>query len=187
MPNETAPNPIAAPAPAPAPTSRLDRAIATGRPIITSGHQRSLRDELDRLRNRLEVEFTERLREARLFGAADANDDYLQIKEEETVLAAGIAQIAMLLEAAVVVDATEVEDDVVTLGSVVEVHDRTRRRHQKLRLVGGHEPLTAGVASADSPVGQALMGRRPGEIVEVALPNGRKLKLEVISVEASSL
>jgi transcription elongation factor GreA len=178
MPTETAPIPVATPA------SPLDRAIASGRPILTTDHERSLRDELDRLRHRLEVEFTERLREARPFGSAESNDDYLQIKEEEAVLAAGISQIAMLLEAAIVLDAAEVDDDVVTLGSVVEVHDRTRRRRQKLRLVGGHEPLTSGVASVGSPVGQALMGRRPGDIVDVALPNGHQRKLEIIAVEA---
>jgi transcription elongation factor GreA len=179
MPTETAPSPPAATA------SALDRAVASGRPIITTEHERALRDELDRLRERLEVEFTERLREARLFGAPEANDDYLQIKEEEAVLAAGMAQISMLLESAVVVDAAEVDDDVITLGSVVEVHDRTRRRRHRLRVIGGHEPLAGAVASAGSPVGQALMGRRPGDVVDVALPNGRRRKLEILAVEAS--
>jgi transcription elongation factor GreA len=179
MPTKTAPSPVAATA------SALDLAIASRRPIITIEHERSLRDELDRLRARMELEFAERLRDARLFGSADANDDYLQIKEEEAVLAAGIAQISMLLASAVVIDAAEVDGDVATLGSVVEVHDPARRRRSKLRLVGGHERLTAGVASAGSPVGQALMGRRAGDVVEVALPDGRQRKLEIIAVEAS--
>jgi len=158
-------------------------AIACGRPIITTEHERSLREELDRLRHRLEVEFTERLREARLYGAPDVNDEYLQIKEEEAVLVAGIARITMLLETAIVVDAAAVDDELITLGSAVEVYDRTRRRRHRLRLVGGFEPLSDGVASAGSPVGQALMGRRAGDVVEVVLPNGRKRKLEIIAVE----
>jgi transcription elongation factor GreA len=180
MPTETAPKPVSAAA------SPLDRAIASGRPIITTEHERWLRDELERLRHRLEVEFTERLREARFYGAPDANDDYLQVKEEEAVLVAGITQITMLLEAAVVVDVADSDDDVVTLGSEVEVYDRTRRRRHRLRLVGGFEPLSDGVASAGSPVGQALMGRRAGDIVEVVLPSGRKRKLEVITVEPAA-
>jgi transcription elongation factor GreA len=177
---DTAPSPVAATAPP------LERAIASGRPIITTEHERSLRDELEHLRHRLEVEFTERLREARLYGAPDVNDDYLQIKEEEAVLVAGIVRITMLLEAAIVVDSADVDDDVITLGSEVEVHDRTRRRRHTLRLVGGFEPLTDGVASAGSPVGQALMGRRAGDVVEVVLPNGRKRRLEIISVEPAA-
>ena len=47
------------------PTERLADAAAGGRPIITTGHERALRVELDRLRHHLEVEFAERLREAR--------------------------------------------------------------------------------------------------------------------------
>jgi transcription elongation factor GreA len=160
-----------------------ERTGASGRPIITTEHERSLRTELDRLRRRLEVEFAERLREARLFGSPDVNDDYLQIKEEEAVLAAGIAHIAILLETARVVDEAEVGEGVVTLGSVVEVLEHDSGRRQRLRLNGGHEPLTSGVASAGSPVGQALMGRRPGHSVEIALPNGRHRRLEIVAVE----
>jgi transcription elongation factor GreA len=165
------------------PESPLALAAACGRPIITTEHERSLRTELDRLRRRLEVEFAERLREARLFGSPDVNDDYLQIKEEEAVLAAGIAHISMLLETALVVDEAEVGEGVATVGSVVEVRDQDSGRHQKLRLIGGHEPMSAGVASAGSPVGQALMGRRPGDSVEIALPNGRRRHLEIAAVE----
>ena len=58
-------------------------------PIITRVAERALRVELDRRRHELEVEFAARLREARTFGAAGGNDDYLQIKEEEAVLASG--------------------------------------------------------------------------------------------------
>ena len=180
MRTELAPNPVdELPS-----TERLADAAAGGRPIITTGHERALRVELDRLRHHLEVEFAERLREARVFGSPDVNDDYLQIKEEEAVPAAGIAHISMLLETAVVVDEGEVGEGVVTLGSVVWVRDPDSGRRQKLRLIGGHEPLTRGVASAGSPVGRALMGRRPGDAVEVGLPNGRRRQLKIVRVEA---
>jgi transcription elongation factor GreA len=130
------------------------------------------------------VEFAERLREAREFGSPDVNDEYLQIKEEEAVLAARIAHIAMLLETALVVDGAEVDAEVVTLGSVVQVRERESGRRRKLRLIGAHELLTAGVASVGSPVGQALMGKRPGDEVEITLPNGRRRRLEIVAVEA---
>jgi transcription elongation GreA/GreB family factor len=167
--------------------SPLGLAARSGRPIITTEHERALQAELDGLRRRLEVEFAERLREARRFGSAGANDDYLQIKEEEAVLAAGMVHISMLLETALVVDPAEVADGVVTLGSVVEVRDPESGQRQKLRLISGHEPLSGGVASAGSPVGQALMGRGPGHAVEIALPNGARRRLEILAVEAPRL
>jgi transcription elongation GreA/GreB family factor len=162
----------------------LEQAARSGRPIITPEHERALLAELDGLRRRLEVEFAERLREARRFGSAGANDDYLQIKEEEAVLAAGIAHISMLLDTALVVDPAEVGDGVATLGSVVEIRDLESGRRQKLRLISGHETLSRGVASAGSPVGQALMGQRPGHAVEIALPNGTTRRLEILAVDA---
>jgi transcription elongation factor GreA len=167
--------------------SPLERAASSGRPIITTEHERALQAELDGMRRRLEVEFAERLREARRFGAAGANDDYLQIKEEEAVLAAGMAHISILLETALVVDPTDVGDGIVTLGSVVEVRDRDSGQRQKLRLISGHEPLSASAASAGSPVGQALMGQRPGHAVEIDLPNGTSRRLEILAVEAPRL
>jgi transcription elongation factor GreA len=166
------------------PQSPLARAVAAGRPLVTTDQERALEAELDRLRHRLEVEFAERLREARNFGSAEANDDYLQIKEEEAVLAAGMARISILLDTALVVDPREVGEGVVTLGSVVEVRDADSGKRQKLRLVSGHEPLDRGVASAGSPVGRALMGQRAGHAVEIALPNGAQRKLEILAVEA---
>jgi transcription elongation factor GreA len=158
-------------------------AAAVGRPIIAAGHERALRAELERLRHQLDVEFTERLRDARGFGSSDANDEYLQIKEEEAVLAAGMSHISMLLETALVVDETELEGGVVALGRTVDVKDRDSGRRQRYRLTGGHEPLTLGVASAGSPMGRALMGGRPGDVVEVVLPRGRLRRLEIIGVE----
>lgn len=182
MPIQPATNTVDDP-PAAAPT-RLAAAAAGGRPIIAAGHQRALRAEVDRLRDKLEVEFAERLRDARSFGSPDANDDYLQIKEEEAVLAAGIAHVSMLLETALVVDEAELEAGVAALGSTVEVEDRDSGQRRKYRLIGGHEPLTLGVASAGSPMGQALMGRSAGDLIDVALPHGRQRKLEIVAVEA---
>ena len=182
MPTQTATDIVAV---APAADRALATAAAAGRPIIAAGHERALRAELDRLRHRLEAEFTERLRDARGFGLAGANDDYLQIKEEEAVLAAGIAHISMLLESALVVDEATLESGIAALGSTVHVTDRDSGRRHRYRLTGGHEPLTLGVASAGSPIGRALMGRRPGDVVDVVLPRGRPRRLEINAVEAS--
>ena len=181
MPTQTATDTVDA---LPGPDPALAAASAAGRPIIAAGHERALRAELDRLRHRLEAEFTERLRDARGFGPPDANDEYLQIKEEEAVLAAGIAHISMLLETALVVDEAELEGGVAALGSTVDVKDRDSGRRQRYRLTGGHEPLTLGIASAGSPMGRALMGKSAGDMVDVVLPRGRQRRLEILAVEA---
>ncbi|MFN8215747.1 MAG: hypothetical protein U0R71_04040 [Solirubrobacterales bacterium] len=83
--------------------SRTPRPVP--RVILTREGKRVMCAEIDRLRRRLDGEFTERLREARGFGASHENDDYLQIKEEEVVLASRKRQLEGLL------DLTEIVDD----------------------------------------------------------------------------
>jgi transcription elongation factor-like protein len=93
------------------------------RAIISRDGERSLREELARLRHELEVVFTARLREARGFGDSHENDDYLQIKEEQAVVASRILQLERLLASSRVVDGSSAAPGAVTLGSLVEVRD----------------------------------------------------------------
>lgn len=140
-----------------------------------------MRAQLDRLRQRLDSEFTERLRAARGFGASRENDEYLQIKEEEAVLASRLRQLESLLATAEVV-AEDLAARVVTVGSIVEVRNLESGSARTHRITGGFEPVQSGDVSANSPVGQALLGRSPGERIEVDLPNGRIRTLEVLEV-----
>ena len=154
------------------------------RVILTRAGERLMQAELDQLRQRLAGEFTERLREARDSGGSHENDEYLQIKEEEAVVASRIRQLEGLLQSAEVVDdEASSRDGTVTLGALVEVKDTDSGAVRRHRITGSFEPVESGDVSANSPVGEALMGRVPGDTVEVELPNGRTARLEVMSVQ----
>ena len=152
------------------------------RSFITRAGEEALRDELNRRRNELEIGFAERLRDARAFGEAAGNDEYLQIKEEEAVLTAGIARLEELLAAATVVSEVDVGNGVASIGTVVVVSDRDSGAVDEHVLIGGYEALTPNAASANSPIGRALMGRRAGDDVEVQLPRRRTRRLRVAAV-----
>ena len=152
------------------------------RSFITRAGEQALRDELNRRRKQLEIGFAERLRDARGFGEAAGNDEYLQIKEEEAVLAAGIARLEELLAAATVVDEADGANGIASIGTVVVVSDRDSGAVEEHPLIGGYEPLTANAASANSPIGRALMGRRAGDDVEVQLPRQSTRRLRVVAV-----
>jgi transcription elongation factor GreA len=68
-------------------------------------------------------------------------------------------------------------------GCVVEVADGLRRRSYHLvgRRTSGDDRH---VVSIGSPVGQALIGTRAGDVAHATLPDGRSRRLEVISVSA---
>src|SRR4051794_16269895 len=79
--------------------------ITAPRAIITRSGESILADELAKL----DIEFADRLREAREFGEGGSNDDYLQIKEEEAVVRSRIGRLEALLDSAEVVEDTQPE------------------------------------------------------------------------------
>lgn len=149
--------------------------------IITRDGERLLRAELERLRGELELDMADRLREARAFGAPAGNDDYLQIQEEEIILAVRAARLDELLERAQVIDSGSL-DGRAAVGMIVEVKNSDNGELMEHELVGGHEAPRANTATAASPIGQALIGRKAGEIIAVHLPKGGRQHLEIVRV-----
>jgi transcription elongation factor GreA len=166
------PNAIETP-PYVSPSTPLD----VSRAIITPDGELALREELDRLQLELDVEYPDRLRQAREFGDGGNNDDYLQIKEEEAVLRSRIA--------ATVSDSRPSDNGVIGIGTVVEAEDPRTGRRTTHRLIGSFAPQEAGDVSASSPVGQALLGRSAGDSGEVELPDGRKKELRIVAVNGA--
>lgn len=86
-----------------------------------------------------------------------------------------IAELEDMLDRAVVVE-TPAGAETVVLGTVVVLHDQTHGRELRVQVVSGVavSALADGPAqvSDDSPVGRALLGRRPGEAFTVELPAG---------------
>jgi len=150
--------------------------------LITSEGERALRGELARLRHQLGVEFPQRLREALSFGEAQKNDDYLQAKEEEAVLASRLRQLETVLAAAEIIEAPRTTDGRVTLGSTVQLEDLASGRTSKHLLTGTHEWRAPTDISANSPIGRALLGGQAGDEVRVDLPSGRSVDLRIKSV-----
>src|SRR3954454_1881670 len=72
--------------------------------IITREGAGALQARVQRLRHQLDVEFADRLNEARAFGETGGNDDYLQALEEQAVLASRLSRLQGLLDSATVVE-----------------------------------------------------------------------------------
>jgi transcription elongation factor GreA len=141
--------------------------------------------ELESLRREQRSELAGRLREARAFGGSNENDDLLAALEEATVDDARLAQLEELVQFASIVEGAA-GDAGAGLGSTVRVEDDAGRTAE-YQLIGRrrehsahHEITTA------SPVGRALRGSRPGDVVQVALPNGRNRTLRVLDVRHSA-
>ena len=102
---------------------------------------------------------------------------------EETQARARIAQLEDKLRSAQVIDASELDNAQVRVGSLVAVKDEKGKSFQ-YTIVGSTEAdPSAHRLSNESPVGKALIGRKKGDAVSVPTPKGeRKLTISKISV-----
>ena len=145
----------------------------------------AIKEELKYLETVREKEVAELIKEARSFGDLSENSEYDEAKTEQGKLYSKIAELKVLIENAEIVDNLEADapKDTVTLGSIVCVRGIEDGYEDRFEIVGSQEANPReGRISDDSPLFQALKGRRKGETVEVSAPAG-VFKYEIVSVK----
>jgi transcription elongation factor GreA len=140
-----------------------------------------LKAELDHKSGPGRAEIVAKIEAAREEGDLKENGGYHAAKEEQGKLEARIRQLTVLLRDAKVGEAPTTSG-VAGPGMVVEVKfagDDTPERF----LIGSREDNTDDVEvySAQSPLGLALTGAKVGETVTYTLPNGKEMKVELVS------
>jgi transcription elongation factor GreA len=157
---------------------------ADGGLTLTTTDYNELVRELELRRGAYRTELAERLRDARAFGSPGDDDERLAALEDVTIVHARVAQLERLLAQVTVVDEARGDDDVARSGSSVEIEDDDGRTVE-YELVGRRAAdALPGQITLRSPVGEALLGARPGDTVTVRLPSGRARVLRVLSVTA---
>ncbi len=151
--------------------------------ILTPEGLEKLKQEIEHLSVNRRREVAERIKEAREFGDISENSEYDDAKNEQAMLESRIAQLEDKLRSAQVIDASELDNNVVRVGSLVSVKDDKSKSFQ-YTIVGSTEAdPSANRLSNESPVGKALIGRKKGDAVSVPTPKGeRKLTISKISV-----
>jgi regulator of nucleoside diphosphate kinase len=93
------------------------------------------------------------------------------------------APLADLLDNADLVPSREVDADVVTMNSQVELVDAGSGERRKLVVCyPGDANAETGSVSALSPVGSALLGCRVGDVVSWRTPDGREQRAEIVAL-----
>ncbi len=149
--------------------------------ILTQEGKEKLEEELHYLETEKRAEIGERIKVAREFGDISENSEYDDAKNEQGMMEARIAEISRILSEATVVN-TPKRSSKVNIGSVVTVDMNGRER--VFTIVGGAESDAAeGKISNESPVGQALLGRKKGDEVTTTGPTGRDITLTILKIE----
>jgi transcription elongation factor GreA len=152
--------------------------------LLTPEGLEKLKEEIEFLQNDKRREVAERIKEAREFGDISENSEYDDAKNEQARLEARIAELEEKLRAATVIDASELDTDIVRVGTKVHVKDQDTGKSLQYTVVGTTEsdPAT-GRLSNESPVGKALLGHKRNEVVTFSLPNGKKRALKITKIE----
>jgi transcription elongation factor GreA len=149
------------------------------REAITPAGLKALESELQALQTEGRRAMAERILAARGHGDLKENAEYHIAKDDQAHLETKIKRLRERLQNAVVV-AADAGDATFSFGRTAQVLDEDSGVVHKWTIVGSTEAdLAAGKLSAESPVALALLGRAPGDVVEVETPRGpRKYRIQ---------
>ena len=127
-------------------------------------------------------ELLEAVKETRAHGDLSENSEYDEAKNDQAFTEGRILQLENMLKNAQVVDESEIPSDTVSVGSVVKLMDYDFDEEVEYTIVGSAEadPMNFKISN-ESPVGEALLGKKVGDVVEVTVPEGVS-KFEVLGI-----
>lgn len=140
--------------------------------FLTSEGFLELENELHYLKTTKRNEVIKTLKDARALGDLSENSEYDQAREEQANLEKRIIEVEYALEHAVVIDKSD-NDGKVGIGCQVELQYEDEDDVETYKIVGSQEadPFNNKISN-ESPMAMAIMGKKVGETVEVASPDG---------------
>ena len=141
--------------------------------IMTSEGLKRLEDELEELKTVKRKEIAEKIKVALSFGDLSENSEYDEAKNDQAIIEGRIAEIENQLKNVRILDESELNTEIVHVGSRVRIRDEADASEETYKIVGSTEanPME-GRISDESPVGKALLGNGVGDTVEIEIPAG---------------
>jgi transcription elongation factor GreA len=150
---------------------------------MTREKYNQLKAEIEQLETVEMPLIAEKIAEARAEGDLKENAEYHAQRENQGYMQAKINQKKQQIANAFIIDPAKLPKDQVGLLSTVKVRDLDYGDEEEFTLVGiGDEDYDKGKILSTSPIGNALMGKKTGEKVEIDVPKG-KLKFEILGIE----
>lgn len=141
--------------------------------ILTASGLKRIEDELEHFRTVHRREVAERIRESKQFGEFSENSEYEDAKTEQAFVEGRILELKHILQNARVIEENEIPTHQVGVGSKVKVRDLESKDEWEYTIVGSVEAdPSEDRISNESPVGDALLNKKVGDVVEVEIPAG---------------
>ena len=154
--------------------------------ILTYEGLKKYEDELHDLKVIKRKEVAQKIKEAREQGDLSENAEYDAAKDEQRDIEARIEELEKILKNAEVVVEDEVDLDKINIGCVVKIKDMELKQEMTYKIVGSTEANSLqGKISNESPVGQALLGAKVGQTVEVETQAG-PIQYKILEIQRSN-
>ena len=150
-------------------------------PMTLEGKEK-LEKELEELKTVKRKEVVERIKIARGFGDLSENSEYESAKDEQAFIEGRISTVENMLQHAEIIDNSNAETGEVALGRSVIFKELPDGIDEEYTIVGKAEadPFS-GKISNESPIAQALLGKKVGDKVSIDTPGG-SMEVEITKV-----
>ena len=151
--------------------------------LLTQEGYDNLEKELEKLKTETRYEIAERIKVALGFGDLSENSEYDEAKNAQAANEIKIAELEEKIKYAKIIDESEIDTKTVQVGNVVKVLDMEFDEEIEYTIVGSTEvDLAQNKISNESPIGQALLGKKVKSIVDVQAPAG-VLKFKILAIK----
>ncbi len=148
--------------------------------LLTPEGLEKLKGELEKLKKEDRQEVINRIRTAKEFGDLSENAEYEEAKNAQAFIEGRIQELEEMVRRAKVV-VHQAGNKQVGMGSTVTVKLDGDDEHYEIVGATESDPAT-GKISVDSPIGRALLGHKPGDLVEITVPAGT-MKAKILDVK----
>jgi transcription elongation factor GreA len=149
---------------------------------LTLEKKNELEAELTQLKTVRRKEIADALEYAKSLGDLSENAEYHQACEDQANCEDRINHIEQILKNAVIMETSEKAVGVIHVGSTVTVLKKGSKEEKTFALVGSEEAdSVSGKISNESPLGEAILGKKKGDKVIVHAPKG-DVEYSIVSI-----
>lgn len=150
--------------------------------LLTDEGLKKLEEELEYLKTQKRKEVAEKIKHARGFGDLSENSEYDEAKDEQAKVELRIVELEKMLKNAKVIDDSEINLDIVSVGTKLKIYDFEYDEELEYSIVGSTEAdPSKGRISDESPIGKALLGKKTDDIIDIETPGG-VIKVKILAI-----
>ncbi len=143
-------------------------------PITREGYE-ALKKEVEKIKKIDRPMNIKAIEEARAHGDLSENAEFEAAKNRQSFIEGRLLEIGHMLATADIIDPDTLPKDRAVFASTVILENIDTGETSKYQLVGPFEAdIEKGRISISSPVGKAIIGKKPGEEITLIAPAGRR-------------